>query len=64
MLGSHVKSEVVAFQLCGNIEQMRRERRLMRDALASVRKFNAGSYWDVIKDDSDEKGRSWQHRRA
>jgi len=30
MLGSHVKSEVVAFQLCGNIEQMRRERKLMR----------------------------------
>jgi hypothetical protein len=30
ILGSHVKSEVVAFQLCGNIEQMRRERKLMR----------------------------------
>lgn len=25
---------------------------------------SAGSPWDVIQDDSDEKGRSWQHRRA
>jgi len=63
ILGSHVKSEVVAFQLCGNIEQMRRERKLMRMHLR-VSENSTPAYWDVIKDDSDEKGRSWQHRRA